>query len=188
MERDPGNARDEPVGDLRGETARPERVLPIVAPPADDVVPLLELVDQPRDVRRVVLSVPVHGGDEPPAGHVEAGGQSGRLAEVRPEPDHPERAESAGQLTQARPRPIPRAVVDDDHLVRTPEAFHDVPQARQQGPDVVLLVVDGDDDRQRHAGRRVPIGRLLADAARGAHGLFSLATRRSPRVRFSALR
>ena len=78
------------------------------------------------------------------------------------------------EVAEARARRVRRAVVDDDQLVRPAEAFHDVPQARQEGPDVVLLVVDGDDDRERDGAS----DRALACPA----------ARRSPRVRLRALR
>ena len=68
-----------------------------MAPSAHDVVPFLELVDQPGKVGRVILAVAVQGGNQLAPGEVEAGGQGRRLAEVRPEPDDPEGGEPGGQ-------------------------------------------------------------------------------------------
>ena len=172
VEADPGDPRDQGVGDLRGEPPRPERILPVVAPAAHDVVALLELVDQPRDVRRVVLAVPVEGDDERAAGQVEAGRQRGGLAEVRAKLHDAERRQLDRELAEARARRVRRSVVDDDQLVRLPQALHDVPEAHEEGADVVLLVVDGDDDGEREA----------------AHALLPPAVRSSPRVRLRALR
>ena len=77
---------DEGVGEPGGEQTRPE-VLAIVPPPADDVEPLLQLVDD-AGCPRIVLAVPVEGDDEVSESHVEAGGERGRLAEVRPQAHH----------------------------------------------------------------------------------------------------
>src|SRR5262249_8185735 len=51
-----GDPRDQDVRKPRGESPRPEGIPPVVAPSAHDVVSLLELVDQPGDVRGMLLT------------------------------------------------------------------------------------------------------------------------------------
>ena len=60
----PADAADQPVGDARRQLAGERRVLAVLAPAGDDVVALLELVEQARDVGRIVLEVGVHRDDD----------------------------------------------------------------------------------------------------------------------------
>src|SRR5262245_30726974 len=78
------HARDEPVGEPRRNLAT-ERVMPLFAPAAYDVVPLLQLVQQALDVDRVVLQITVHEDQDLALTVLNAGLQSCRLAEVAPE-------------------------------------------------------------------------------------------------------
>ena len=88
---------DEPVGHARGEAAH-EVVLPVLPPAVDDIVALIQLGQQGRDVGRVVLAVGVEGNDDRAAGVVETGGEGGRLAVVAPEADGDDARVGRGQL------------------------------------------------------------------------------------------
>src|SRR5205823_5467956 len=84
---DAGGDRDHLVGDDRRHAAREERILPLLAPPADDVIAALEQIDERRDVARIVLQIAVGGDDDAAARMVEAGGKRRRLTEVAAEAD-----------------------------------------------------------------------------------------------------
>ena len=120
----------------------------------------------------IVLPVAVEGDDQRTARQVEAGGQRRGLAVVRAELDDAEQRQLAGEVAEARARRVRRTVVDDDHLVRLPQALHHALEAQEQRAHVVLLVVDGDDDGERRVG----------------HAPLPPAVRSSPRVRLRALR
>ena len=94
-----GRPRDEPVGEEGGNAFR-DRVLAPLPPAADhvEVVPL-ELLDEERDVGRVVLQVPVRGDDHVAARAVEARREGRGLAEVAPQDD---RAQPGGRAPPAR--------------------------------------------------------------------------------------
>ena len=56
-------------------------------PAADDVVALVELVQKPRDLGRIVLKVAVQGENQVAPARLKPRGERGRLAEVATEPD-----------------------------------------------------------------------------------------------------
>jgi hypothetical protein len=76
------------AGEARGRPAQPG-VLPVGSDAADHVavVEILQTIEEPGDVRRVVLQVGVEGDDDAAAGRAEARGQRRRLAGVAPQTD-----------------------------------------------------------------------------------------------------
>ena len=110
VEPDPGDAGDQPVGDGRGDAAGQETVPPLPPPAADDVIALLDLGDEKRDVVGIVLQVGVQADDDVAAGVVEAGDQGRRLAEIFPQADDLDsgRRSSAGRSGPARSHPCCR--------------------------------------------------------------------------------
>ena len=60
---DAADARDEPVRNDRGESAREQLVLAVFAPAADDVEALVHLGEQARDVGRIVLQIGIERND-----------------------------------------------------------------------------------------------------------------------------
>ena len=95
---------------------------------------------------------------------VEARRHSRRLAEVAPELDELQVVIDCCQAEEAGMRRVFATVVDDHDLVGPPECRERGNQRVVQRLDVVLLVVNGDDDGDRHptdrvgggAGRRRP--------------------------------
>ena len=87
VERDARDAGDDPVGDPRRQHAHGV-VLPVLAPAADDVVALVELLEQARDVVRIVLQVAVHEDEDLAAAVVDPRLHRGRLPEVAAEAHH----------------------------------------------------------------------------------------------------
>jgi hypothetical protein len=84
---------------------------------------------------------------------LDAGGERRRLAVVARQPDDPEARLLGREGRQQRRAPVGAAVVDDDDLRRPVEAVEDLPQLLDEGDDVLLLVVDGNDDRDVGGGR-----------------------------------
>ena len=151
VEADAGHAADEPVRDPRRQLAG-EAVLPVLPPAADDVVALVELLEQPPDVGRVVLEVAVHRDDDSPR----AWSKPAAIAAVWPKFRRSWTSEppvARGERGELRVGAVAAAVVDDDDLVRAPELVERVDELASSGSTFVLLVVDRDDDRQ--LGRRV---------------------------------
>src|SRR5262249_7118047 len=72
-----GHAGDKPVGEP-GRNLATERIMPLFAPAAYDVVPLLQLVQQALDVGWVVLQITVHEDQDLPLTVFDAGLQSSR--------------------------------------------------------------------------------------------------------------
>src|SRR5215212_4643084 len=79
----PGDAPGDPVEDLRRDAPR-ERVAPVRLPAADQVEALLELREQARDLRRVVLEIGVDRHYHVALRVRKAGGERRGLAEVLP--------------------------------------------------------------------------------------------------------
>jgi len=72
----------QPVCDARWETAQPEVVNALLAPAANDVVALSNLLEEGRDIGRVMLQIAVHRNDVLAARMVKAGRQPSGLPEV----------------------------------------------------------------------------------------------------------
>ena len=84
----PGHPPRDPVEDSRQESPT-EWVAAVRLPARNKVEPFVELDEQPRNLRRIVLEICVDRDDDLTAGQVEPRRQRRRLAEVSPEPDDP---------------------------------------------------------------------------------------------------
>ena len=151
VEPDAGDPARDGVEDLRRDPPR-ERVAPLRLPAGDEVVPLVELGEEPRDLGRIVLQVAVDRHDDVAGGLAEAGVERGRLAEVPAQPDDADVVVSVVQPGQGAEGAVGRAVVDEDRLPRPPVAGEGRGQLVVEERDAALLVVDRDDDRD-HAAR-----------------------------------
>jgi hypothetical protein len=145
-----GDAAGDPVEDLRRDAAC-ERVAALRLPAADEVEALVELGQQPRDLRRIVLEVGVDRHDHVALGVREARRQGCRLAEVPAQPDHADVALRVVQPGQRRVGAVGRAVVDEDRLPGLAERLERGLQLVVEERHRPLLVVNGDDDRD-HGG------------------------------------
>ena len=149
-----GDPADQPVRDA-GRQAADESILPLTPPPTHDVVPFVDLLQQPRDVCRVVLEIAVHRHDHLPAGVVETGRHRRRLAEVTSKLDELQTPIMGGKAHEPRVRLIATPVVHDDDLEGSLDAVEGVHEQPVQRLNVVFLVVYGNDDGDLDALRLV---------------------------------
>ncbi len=82
-----GRERDDGVGDHRRQPPAEERILPVLAPPGDDVRAALGDLDHRGNVARVVLQIAIGRHDETSAGQREPGRKRRGLPEVPAELD-----------------------------------------------------------------------------------------------------
>ena len=132
---------------IRDGIAAAERVAPLRLPARDEVEPLVELGEQPRDLGRIVLEVAVDRDDDLSLRLLEAGLQRRRLAEVPPQPDDADAVVRGVQPGQRRERAVGGAVVDEDDLPGLVERVERRGQLVVEERDAPLLVVHGDDHR-----------------------------------------
>ena len=116
-------------------------------PAGDEVESLLELGEQPRDLRRIVLQVAVDGDDDVALRFRKTRLERARLAEVAPEPDDPNVVVCGVQARQRGERAVGRAVVDEDDLPRCVELLERRVELVVEERDAALLVVYRDDHR-----------------------------------------
>ena len=141
--------------------------LPVLPPAADDVVALVDLLDEAADVRRVVLEVAVHRHD-----HLAASRGRSRRPSLRSGRSCAAAGPASASGRSCR-REEPRiglvlaSVVDQDDLVRPSERVERLDERAVQRLDVVLLVPQGNDDRDRNARARLQGGCGRGDPGSG---------------------
>ena len=153
-----GDLAGDGVEDLRGDAAR-DRIAPLGLPARDEVVALVELREQPRDLGGVVLEVAVNCHDDVACGLGEAGVERRRLAEVAPQANDAHVVVRVVEPRQGAERAVGRAVVDEDGLPGAAVAVERGGQLVVEQRDAPLLVVHGDNDRDHAA--RVPAATLV---------------------------
>ena len=156
MQRNAGKPRNQPVGKPGGDLSRDEGIVPLLAPARDDVVPCIELLEEPGDVGRVVLTVAIDGYQDLAPRLVERRRERRGLAAVAPQADDshvfrvapPNRVEPFG-------RAIGRPVIYEDQLVpQRSRPQHDV-ELGMKWIDVVDFVEDGNQHRQIVGSRHI---------------------------------
>ncbi len=173
------DSADEAIRKPRRQSTN-QPVLPFSPPAADDVVPLVDLVEQQGDVCRVVLKVPVHTDDDFSASMVEAGSHRGRLPKVPAQAHDPQPLVPSRERRQPRERLVAAPVVDDDDLEGTLELHQVRQQTRAQSVDVVLFLEHRNDDGNTAAGEEA----LPATSPSTARPPRQLARVASPRVQY----
>ena len=138
----PGHGVEDPRGDAPGQ-----RIAALRLPAGDEVESLLELCEQPRDLRRIVLKIAVDRDDDVALRLRETGLERGRLAEVAPEPNDANVVVCSMQARQRGERAVGRAVVDEDDLPRLVELLERRGKLVVEERDAALLVVYRDDHR-----------------------------------------
>src|SRR5271169_5697546 len=88
----------QPVGATGWNTAKPEIIHAMFAPPADNVVTLVDFLEKNRNVSGVVLQIAIHGDDVFAAGMVETCSQGGGLSEIAPQAHHQDPAVYRGNF------------------------------------------------------------------------------------------
>src|SRR6185295_12774264 len=97
-----------------------------VAPSADDVVAFGDLLEEARDLGRIVLEVAIHRDGDVATGEIESRLERRRLAEVAPQHHDDNAVVALANLCKNRTGAIATAVVDEHHLVRLGDAVHDL--------------------------------------------------------------
>ena len=118
----------------------------LLAPAADDVVTLAQLLQEQGNVVGIVLQVAVHGDDVLALGVIEAGGQRRGLPEIAAQLDHHHAAVDGGNLLQHPEGVVAAAVIDEDQLERLAGRFHHHLQPVVEFGDVLFFVVERYDD------------------------------------------
>src|SRR3989454_11212311 len=131
--------------------------------------PPVEVPEELRDLRGVVLEARAHHDDPSAERRLEPGVGRRGLPRVRLQPHQADPrvglAEAANDLRAA----VTAAVVDEDHLDHEPEPLEHTPKLPPQQREVLLLLVDGDDDGEvRHRARPGPGGSCPATRRRAS--------------------
>src|SRR5439155_154777 len=147
-----GDAAGDRVEDP-GESPAPPRVAPVRLPARYQVETLVELRQQARDLRRVVLEVAVDRDDGVALRVGESDGERGRLAEIAAQADDLHVRLAVVQPRERREGAVLRAVVDEDSLPGLVGGVERSLELVVEASDAALLVVNRDDDRDH--GREV---------------------------------
>ena len=137
-------------------------------PARDDVEALLELGQQRRDLRRIVLAVAVHRDHGRAAALVQPRAQCRRLAEVAPQGDQARARALARQALEDLARAVGRAVVDEHDLEAAAGGRAGGLDLVEQRHERVALVVDGHDDRDPDRAGGAARGRARARSEGGS--------------------
>ena len=126
------------------------------SPARHGVVAFGELVEEIRDLRRIVLQIAVHGDDDLAAGVVEPGRQGGRLAVVPTQVDADDPWVGLTQLLQDAGRGVAAPVIDKNRLPRLFARLERLRNPPVELPQARLLVVQRDNDET--SGVSTPLG------------------------------
>ena len=146
VEANAGDDAGRPVEDAREEPPD-ERVVPARLPARDEVEALVELREQLGDLGRVVLQVGVDRHDDVAASLEEAGLERSSLAEVPAEVDDDDVRHLVVQPGEDGHASVRRAVVDEDDLELVAPRLECRGDLGVQRLERVLLVEQGNDDR-----------------------------------------
>src|SRR5215204_1585368 len=150
VEPNAGHEARHPVEDPGQRPARP-RIAPVGLPARHEVIALLELREQARDLGRVILEVGVHRDDGVTAGMRESGGERRGFAEVAPQAYDPDRVTLRAQAGQLGERAVCRAVVHEDDLPGAVEGLECGADLCEERSEARLLVMDRHDDGEPDA-------------------------------------
>ena len=154
MEAHTRNESDDGVEHVREEASR-ERVAPFRLPARDEVETLVELCEQVRDLRGVVLEVAVDRDDDVAARMSKAGGEGDRLAEVSPQPDDADVVVVGVEAGERGEGAVDRSVVAEQCLPVVVERIECRLELLVEERDAPLLVEHGNDDGD-HDGSVLP--------------------------------
>ena len=136
----------QPVGDLGRNPPHDKVINALLAPAADDVVSLAQLLQEHGNVVGIVLQVAIHGDDVFAFSMIETGRQRGGLPEVAAQFDHYDAPVHRGNLLQHPEGIVVAAVVHEDQLERLVGGFHNHLEAVIELGYVLFFVVEGYDD------------------------------------------
>jgi hypothetical protein len=146
-----GEPPDQLVGNPGGDLAEEEFVLALAAPAADQVISLLELGDQRRDVSGVVLQIAVERDDDLATGMIEPGHHRRCLSNIAPEMQSMDTWVGCSGPNLA-PGIVAAAVVNQYDLEGVRVRLQSLENPVNQGPNVLGLVIKWSYDRQHGVG------------------------------------
>ncbi len=120
--------------------------MPFHPPSAHQVVAFVDLGDEQRDFRRIVLKVAVQRDDHFALRVIEPCLQSGGLAEIPAQANGSHPAVMRADFPKQGVSSVGAAVVDKDNLVGTPHRIHDFHDLHVKWPKVIFLVVKRNHD------------------------------------------
>ena len=138
-----GDPGDQAIGQQGGQQPAQGRILAAVAPAAHQVKTLVQLLQQQRDVGRIVLQVAIEGDDHLAAAGVKTGCHRRRLAVIAPQPHRHQLRHCRRQLAQQLGGAIPGAVIHQHQLEAQPQGAHVAEDALHQWRQTLLLVEQG---------------------------------------------
>lgn len=144
----PGDRRNQPVGDDGRKAAAEEFVFPLPPPAADDVVSCFDLLDKKRDVMGIVLEIRVERDDNITPGMVESCRKGRSLAKVFSEFDDFDSVILPVKTFQRKKGFILASVIDEDDLVGFSKLLTGVIDFLIEDRQIFFLVVDRDDKRE----------------------------------------
>ena len=131
---------------IRERTRRRKGSRRRVFQPGDQVEAFVELHEQARNLRRIILEVRVDRDDDLAAGLAETGRQRSCLAEISTQAHDAHVLVGVMQPRQCREGPVHGAVVDKDGFPLLPQWFEGSLELVVEEGDRALLVVQRDDD------------------------------------------
>src|SRR5258708_22881684 len=143
-----------PVCDARGQAAHHEIVDALLAPSADQIVTLLQLFEECRNIVGIVLQIAIHGDDELALSVGKTGRQRGCLPEVAPQTHHHHPAVDGHDLAQQFVGAVDAAVIHKDQFEGISGGLHNgLEPVVQRGYAFLLIVERNDNGILRHTGR-----------------------------------
>jgi hypothetical protein len=151
-----GNRGDQPISqDARNVTLK-HIILTIFPPTRNNVESLFQKVEHPRDISRIVLTVPIHWNDHVPLSEIEACHHRGSLAGVPLEMDYPNAPVLICQAIQNLGRSVGAPIIDKDNLPASPQLGKLPSHPLAQVDQTLGLVVDRNNNRYQHR-RQLPV-------------------------------
>src|SRR5215469_10819273 len=120
------------------------------APARHDIVTFGKLVEQARDVGRVVLTIAIHRDDHVAGTVLETGHDRSGLAVIAPQVEHLNAIIGLGKRDEHSAGPVARAIVDKQYLGRFTQPVQYFRQILEELWEGSRFVVDRNDDRKIH--------------------------------------
>ena len=118
------------------------------SPAADDIVALIQLLNNERNVLRIILQVGIHRNNDLSSRMLESGGQRRGLAEVAGKEKRLNSGISGSQFLDGVGASIQTAVIDEDNLGAESQGIQHRFEPLVEGIEVLLFVKNRDDDRK----------------------------------------
>ena len=141
---------DQPIGSLRRNAPRQQRILALDAPAGDDIIALFDFFDQPRNIRRIILAISIHRDDDFAGAVVQCGHHCGGLSVITPQMHHPDAGVGRGQPVEHLCRAVSRPIIGEHDLGRLRQFCKRLGQTRIQDRQGIDFVVHRDDNRNIH--------------------------------------